>query len=79
MSGMVESTSAPAQRAPERGETLRLALLAWGRLGEALSTYNGRDVFVFGGIPGETVDAEVVAVRRKYIAAQVTRVITGVS
>ena len=74
---MVESTSAPAQRAPDRGETLRLALLAWGRLGEALSTYNGRDVFVFGGIPGEIVDAEVVAVRRKYIAAQVTRVITA--
>ena len=32
-------------------------------------------MFVFGGIPGERVEAEVVAIRRKYVAAQVTRVI----
>ena len=59
----------------ERGDIIRLDLLAWGRLGEAMATYCGRDVFVFGGIPGETVQAEVVALRRKYVAAQVVRVI----
>ena len=40
-----------------------------------MATWCGRDVFVFGGIPGETVQAEVIALRRKYVAAQVLRVI----
>ena len=60
---------------PQRGDILELDLLSWGRLGEAMATHHGRDVFVFGGIPGERVAAEVVAARRKYIAAQVTDVI----
>ena len=59
----------------QRGDVIELDLLAWGRLGEAMATHDGRDVFVFGGIPGETVTAEVVAVRRKYVAAQVIDVI----
>jgi 23S rRNA (uracil1939-C5)-methyltransferase len=41
-----------------------------------MGSHAGSDVFVFGGIPGERVEAEIVAIRRKYIAAQVTRVIT---
>jgi 23S rRNA (uracil1939-C5)-methyltransferase len=60
----------------QRGDVVELDLHAWGRLGEAMSRYAGSDVFVFGGIPGERVEAEIVAVRRKYVAAQVTRVIT---
>ena len=60
----------------ERGDIVELDLHAWGRLGEAMARYGGSDVFVFGGIPGERVEAEIVAVRRKYVAAQVTRVIT---
>ena len=70
-------TQTAATQSPplERGDVIRLDLLAWGRLGEAMATYCGRDVFVFGGIPGETVQAEVVALRRKYVAAQVVRVI----
>ena len=71
------SSSAVASAAPplQRGDVIHLDLLSWGRLGEAMATYDGRDVFVFGGIPGETVTAEVVAVRRKYVAAQVVSVI----
>ena len=71
------SSPAAVSDAPplQRGDTLELELLSWGRLGEAMATHAGRDVFVFGGIPGETVTAEVVAVRRKYVAAQVTDVI----
>ena len=57
------------------GDVIELDLLSWGRLGEAMATHDGRDVFVFGGIPGESVSAEVVAVRRKYVAAQVISVI----
>ena len=60
----------------QRGDVLELDLHAWGRLGEAMARHAGSDVFVFGGIPGERVEAEIVAVRRKYVAAQVTRVIT---
>ncbi len=53
--------------------TLRLQDL--GRLGEALAEVDGKQVFVFGGIPGETVVAEVLRERRGYIAAQVVQVL----
>ena len=59
----------------QRGDSVRLDLLSWGRLGEAMAVHHGRDIFVFGGIPGETVDAEIVAVRRRYVAAQVVDVL----
>ena len=68
------AASGPALR---RGDAVRLELRAWGRLGEAMAVYEGREVFVFGGIPGETVVAEIVAVRRKYLAAQVVEVVSG--
>tara|TARA_B100000029_G_scaffold505109_1_gene585233 strand:- start:19310 stop:21148 length:1839 start_codon:yes stop_codon:yes gene_type:complete len=58
-----------------RGDKLALTLSAWGRLGEALAYWNDREVFVSGGIPGEEVVAEIVAIRRKYIAAKVVEVI----
>ena len=57
-----------------RGDKLELTLSAWGRLGEALAYWNDREVFVSGGIPGEEVVAEIVAIRRKYIAAKVVQV-----
>ena len=68
-------TAATVSSPLQRGDVIHLDLLSWGRLGEAMATHDGRDVFVFGGIPGETVTAEVVAVRRKYVAAQVIDVI----
>ncbi|HLF04785.1 MAG TPA: 23S rRNA (uracil(1939)-C(5))-methyltransferase RlmD [Dehalococcoidia bacterium] len=58
-----------------RGELLTLSLTAWGRLGEAMAQHQGREVFVLGGIPGEKVVAEVVRVRRKYVAARVVEVL----
>ncbi len=57
------------------GELLTLDLTAWGRLGEALARHQGWEVFVLGGIPGERVVAEVIRVRRKYIAARVVQVL----
>ena len=72
---MVDAAATLIDAPPQRGDVIALDLLSWGRLGEAMATHAGRDVFVFGGIPGETVSAEVVAVRRKYIAAQVVNVI----
>jgi 23S rRNA (uracil1939-C5)-methyltransferase len=59
----------------ERGQHLTLSLLSWGRLGEALAHHQGQDIFVIGGIPGEEVVAEVLRVRRKYVAAQVVQVL----
>ena len=58
-----------------RGEKLTLRLTTWGRLGEAMASHDGRDVFVLGGIPGERVVAEVVALKRRYIAARVVEVL----
>lgn len=60
---------------PGEETTLTLELRALGRHGEALAeTDDGKPVFVFGGIPGETVTAEIVATRRGYVAARVTDV-----
>jgi 23S rRNA (uracil1939-C5)-methyltransferase len=54
---------------------LTLKLTGLGRLGEALSEVDGKPVYVFGGIPGETVVAEVIRERRGYLAAQVVEVL----
>ena len=55
------------------GQEIELSLASWGRLGEAMACHEGQDVFVLGGIPGETVVAEVVRIRRKYVAARVVK------
>ena len=73
---MTAATSTDTTPRLQRGDVVELDLHAWGRLGEAMAKHAGWDIFVFGGIPGERVEAEIVAMRRKYIAAQVTRVIT---
>ena len=57
------------------GQRLTLSLLSWGRLGEAMAQHKGADIFVFGGIPGERVVAEVVRVRRQYVAARVVELL----
>ena len=75
MDTAANSADSPAQL--RRGDVVELELESWGRLGEAMATYDGRPVFVLGGIPGERVVAEVVAVRRKYVAAQVTQVLAA--
>ncbi len=54
---------------------LRLELSGMGQLGEALAELDGKPVYVFGGIPGETVVAEVLHERRGYVAAQVVEVV----
>jgi len=56
---------------------LTLKLDGLGRLGEALAEVDGKTVYVYGGMPGETVVAEVVRERRGYIAAQVVDVINA--
>jgi 23S rRNA (uracil1939-C5)-methyltransferase len=60
----------------KQDERLRLTLDGMGRLGEGLATLEGRRLFVFGGIPGEEVVAEVLRWRRRYGAAQVVEVVS---
>ncbi|MCH7607927.1 MAG: SAM-dependent methyltransferase, partial [Chloroflexi bacterium] len=60
---------------PTERRVLRLDLSGMGRLGEALAQVDGKPVYVFGGISGERVVAEVLRERRGYIAAQVVEVI----
>ncbi len=59
----------------EQGQRIRLELEGLGRLGEAMSHLGDKPVFVFGGLPGEVVVAEVIRERRNYIAAEVVEVI----
>ena len=72
---MTQTGTAAPQPRLQRGDIVELELHAWGRLGEAMASFAGEAIFVFGGIPGERVRAEIVAVRRKYVAAQVIQVI----
>jgi len=61
---------------PQESRLLRLTLTGTGRLGEALAEDdNGMQVFVFGGIPGETVIAEIIQERRSHITARVVEVV----
>ena len=57
-------------------EPFVLELEGMGRLGEALASHDGDRVFVFGGIPGEQVAAEVISERRNRIAARVVEAMT---
>lgn len=58
----------------ERGRRLQVALEGMGRLGEAMAEVDGKPVFVFGGIPGEEVEVEVIREHRHYVAAKVVEV-----
>jgi len=68
-------TSESKQTSLAPGERITVALESWGRLGEAMANYAGWDVFVFGGIPGELVVAEVVRVYRRHAAAHTVEVL----
>lgn len=57
-------------------ERIRLTLHGWGSRGDTLARYNGSEVRVFGGIPGEEVVVEVIRRKRDYIAARVVEVLT---
>ena len=61
-----------AELAP--GQRVRVTLEGMGELGECAAHTQGVRLFVFGGIPGEVVEAEVVRVRRRYVAARVVEV-----
>jgi len=64
-----------AERITQQGDRVTLYLTSWGRLGEAMADFDGHNVFVAGGIPGEKVVAEVVKVHRKYVSAKVVDVL----
>jgi len=64
-----------AERITQQGDRVTLFLTSWGRLGEAMAEFDGQNVFVAGGIPGEKVVAEVVKIHRKYVSAKVVAVI----
>ena len=64
-----------AERITQQGDRVTLSLTSWGRLGEAMADFDGHNVFVAGGIPGERVVAEVVKVHRKYVSAKVVAVL----
>ncbi len=58
-----------------KGQRLRLSPVGWGKLGDALAYHGDTKVMVFGGIPGEEVEVEVVKDRRGKVAAQVVQVL----
>ena len=64
------------QRTPEgQGERIRLTLTEMAHQGTALGRYNDEVVFAAYGIPGETVEVEVVRRHKTYLEATVTQVL----
>ncbi|MDP6496318.1 MAG: 23S rRNA (uracil(1939)-C(5))-methyltransferase RlmD [Dehalococcoidia bacterium] len=59
----------------QQGDRVTLSLTSWGRLGEAMADFDGHNVFVAGGVPGEKVVVEAVKVHRKYVSAKVVEVL----
>jgi len=59
----------------DRGDTVDLTLGEWNADGEASASYEGFPVSVAGGIPGETVEAEVIRRFPESLAVRVTRVV----
>ncbi len=55
---------------------MRLELTGIAAGGEAVGRLDGQVVFVYGGIPGETVDAAVLSVKRSFLRARTTEVVT---
>ncbi len=62
------------EQATRESTQLNLRLDGMGRLGEASAQHEGRQVFVFGGIPGEEVLAEIVRQYRGHITARAVEV-----
>ena len=56
-------------------ERLQLTLEGWGPLGSTLAWYDGRQVQVLGGIPGEQVVVEVLKDRGEQLSGQVVEVL----
>ncbi len=63
------------ERMTQQGDRVTLSLTSWGRLGEAMADFDGHNVFVAGGVPGEKVVVEAVKVHRKYVSAKVVEVL----
>ncbi len=73
--GKVAITGPSPRLTLQSGDRLELTLDSWGRLGEAMARHGETPVFVFGGIPGEQVVAEVIRTHRRYASARVVEVL----
>ncbi len=76
---MTQSTNLSSSRNYTAPEIATLDLHAWGDLGDTLAHFEDGVINVFGGIPGERVNARIVRYRRRrrqHISAIVTEVIT---
>ena len=71
---MAEAAHTPTER-PARGESLTLEIesLAYG--GKGVARRNGYVVFVSGGLPGDTVRAEVTKAKRGYAEARTVELV----
>lgn len=68
-------TDVPAESADH--ETALLTLDRFGTLGDTVAEFEGRDISVFGGIPGERVVCRIVRYRRRRKVV-VSAIVTGV-
>ena len=76
---MTQTAQVIAETDPEGSdwEIARLTLDRFGALGDTVAEFEGREINVFGGIPGERVECRIVRYRRRRKAA-VSAIVTGV-
>ena len=56
-----------------KGQRLKLMPVGWGASGDALAYHGDIKVMVFGGMPDEEVEVEVVGFKKHYVAARVVQ------
>lgn len=59
------------------GQKITVAVLRLGIYGEGVATYEGLTLFVPGALPGETVEGEVVELKKQYGRLKLTRIVTS--
>jgi 23S rRNA (uracil1939-C5)-methyltransferase len=58
------------------GHKITLSILRLGIYGEGVGSHEGLTLFVAGALPGETVEGEVVELKKQYGRVKLTRIIT---
>lgn len=61
----------------KKGDNIELQIAGLGSSGEGVGRYDGFTVFVHGALPEETVQAEIVLVKKNYAVGKLIKIITA--
>ena len=61
----------------KKGDNIELQIAGLGSSGEGVGRYDGFTVFVHGALPEETVQAEIILVKKNYAIGKLIKIITA--